>query len=86
MVIFVGETAQVALNLYSFQGDPSNPANLLWVVIDLVSMVTPNFVKAAASVNSLRAVYKFAGFNPVELARAARIDRIMISNFKFGTF
>ncbi|KAH7400346.1 hypothetical protein BKA64DRAFT_642498 [Cadophora sp. MPI-SDFR-AT-0126] len=86
VVVFVGETAQVALNLYSFQGDAANPANLLWVVIDFVSVLTPNFAKAGSAANSLRTVYKFAGFSPVELARTARVDRIKISNFQFGTF
>jgi hypothetical protein len=55
ILTYVGEGAQVALNLYSMYGDPTHGGNQMFVMIDFLTIGLPRWSAAAGAFRSIRA-------------------------------
>lgn len=83
ILTYVGETAQVALNLYALQQDPTFGGNIMFVMIDYLTIALPRWNLAAGAFATLRAKWAYRGLSGEALSRAQRIDRTILPNHRY---
>ena len=84
MITFIGEVGQVSLDLYALAQDPLNPANIMFIMIDAMTVYLPRWDEAAGAYSKIKTAYRYNMYAKIEQIRASKIDGIIKPNHRYA--
>lgn len=83
VMVYGGELSVVSLNMYSFVSGPDQPANLMFVMFDAVTIFAPNFARAAATAKQLYRNGVLGAFVETGAQTIQQVNRVMAQSYFF---